>query len=765
MNDRHLRNIRKVGILSERKAGTDVEAIDRRTFLRLTGLAGGGLVLALHLGEISHLVGGSAGSQAAFIPNVFLRISSDGSIVIYSQIPEMGQGVKTALPMMVAEELDADWSHVQVEQSPINEEVYGRQRAGGSRSIASSWDQLRQAGALARAMLVAAAAREWGVSPKACATEKSTVVHPPSGRRLGYGDLADRAAALPVPDPQSVKLKERRDYRLLGKRISGVDNHKIVTGQPLFGIDQVVPGMLYAAYEKCPATGGRVAQANLKEIQSLPGVKAAFVLEGNGEVTELMPGVAIVATSTWVAFDAKRRLGISWDKSRASRDSWSGSVKRAWKLAKQDGKQRLREIGNVDEAFGRSAKTIEAFYTYPFVSHAPLEPQNCTAWYRDGTIEIWAPTQSPGDGMPSVARTLGIPKDRVTIHATRIGGGFGRRLKNDYMCEAAAISERAGAPVKLQWTREDDMTHDFYRVGGFHSLKGAVDDSGKVSAWQDHFVTFSSDGRNPVSGGNISEIEFPAQVIPNFRLTQTMLPLDIPCGPWRAPRSNAIAFAVQSFLHELAVAGGRDHLEFLLQLMGKPRLLGPGNDPALLERLAESMGGTLDILDTGRAVAVIKLAAGKAGWGRALAPGRGLGLAFNFNQAGHFAEVAEVSVDNNKKLTVHKITVAGDVGPIINRSGAENQCEGAVIDGFSTMMGLELSIEDGIVQESNFDRYPLLRIGSAPKIEVHLIESNFSPTGLGEPALPPVAPAICNAIFAATGHRVRELPLARNFSL
>ena len=765
MNDRHLRNIRKVGILSERRGGARVEAIDRRAFLRLTGLAGGGLVLALHLGEISHLVGGSAGSQAAFIPNVFLRISSDGSIVIYSQIPEMGQGVKTALPMIIAEELDADWSHVQVEQSPINEEVYGRQRAGGSRSIASSWDPLRQAGAVARAMLVAAAAREWGVSPKACLTEKSTVVHPPSGRRLGYGELADRAAALPVPDPQSVKLKERRDYRLLGKRISGVDNHKIVTGQPLFGIDQVVPGMLYASYEKCPATGGRVAQANLEEIRSFPGVKDAFVLEGHGEVTELMPGVAIVATSTWAAFDAKRRLRISWDKSQASRDSWSGSVKQAWKLAKQNGKQTLREIGNVDKAFGRAAKTIEAFYIYPFVSHAPLEPQNCTAWYRNGTIEIWAPTQSPGDGFASLGRTLGIPKDRVTIHTTRIGGGFGRRLKNDYMCEAAAISKRAGAPVKLQWTREDDMTHDFYRVGGFHSLKGAVDDSGKVSAWQDHFVTFSSDGQNPVSGGNISEIEFPAQVIPNFRLTQTMLPLDTPCGPWRAPRSNAIAFAVQSFLHELAVAGGRDHLEFLLQLMGRPRLLGPGNDPALLERLAESMGGTLDILDTGRAAAVIKLAAGKAGWGRALPPGRGLGLAFNFNQAGHFSEVAEVSVNDNKKLTVHKVTVAGDVGPIINRSGAENQCEGAVIDGFSTMMGLELSIEDGIVQESNFDRYPILRIGSAPEIEVHFIESDFSPTGLGEPALPPVAPAICNAIFAATGQRVRELPLARTFSV
>ncbi|MEE8162250.1 MAG: molybdopterin cofactor-binding domain-containing protein [Acidobacteriota bacterium] len=761
MNDQHFSDIRKVQTLFERKCETKMDAIDRRAFLKLTGLAGGGLVLALHLGEISHIVGQPAGNEAAFIPNAFLRISSDGSILIYSQIPEMGQGVKTALPMIVAEELDAEWSPVRVEQAPINEEVYGRQRAVGSRSIPTSWNQLRQAGAVARTMLVAAAAQEWGVSPKACVTKKSTVIHSPSGRRLSYAELANRAAALPVPDPESVKMKKRSDYRLLGKRISGVDNHKIVTGQPLFGIDKVVPGMLYTTYEKCPATGGRVAQANLKEIRSLPGVKDAFVLEGHGEVTELMPGVAIVATSTWAAFDAKRRLRISWDKSQASKDSWSGLVKLAWKLAKQQGKQTLREIGNVDKAFRRSAKTVEAFYIYPFVSHAPLEPQNCTAWYRNGAIEIWAPTQNPGDGFASVARTLGLRKDRVTIHTTRIGGGFGRRLKNDYLCEAAAISKRAGAPVKLQWTREDDMAHDFYRVGGFHSLKGALDDSGKVSAWQDHFVTFSSDGQHPVSGGNISEIEFPAQLIPNFRLTQTMLPLDTPCGPWRAPRSNTIAFVVQSFLHELAVVSGRDHLEFLLQVMGEPRLLGPGNDPALLEQLAESMGGTLDILDTGRAAAVIQLAANKAGWGRPLPAGRGLGLAFHFNNAGHFAEVAEVSVNDNKKLTVHKVTVAGDVGPIINRSGAENQCEGAVIDGFSTMMGLELSIEDGIVQESNFDQYPILRIDSAPKIEVHLIESDFSPTGLGEPALPPVAPAICNAIFAATGHRVRELPLTR----
>jgi isoquinoline 1-oxidoreductase beta subunit len=317
---------------------------------------------------------------------------------------------------------------------------------------------------------------------------------------------------------------------------------------------------------------------------------------------------------------------------------------------------------------------------------------------------------------------------------------------NDYMCEAAAISRHVGAPVKLQWTREDDMAHDFYRPGGFHSLKGAVDAAGKLSGWQDHFITFSEDGQVPISRGNIPDAEFPALLVANFRISQTLLPWTTPSGPWRAPRSNALAFVIQSFLHEVATAAGRDHLEFLLEVMGEPRWLEPGNDRSL---------------NTGRAASVIKLAAEKAGWGKPLPAGRGRGLAFHFSHAGHFAEVAEVSVDQNKKLTVHRVTVAGDIGPIVNMSGAENQCEGAVIDGLSTMLGLEITLEKGRVQESNFDRYPLLSIADAPQVQVHFIQSDFPPTGVGEPVLPPLAPAVCNAIFAATGYRARTLPLGR----
>ncbi|HEU4653767.1 MAG TPA: molybdopterin cofactor-binding domain-containing protein [Steroidobacteraceae bacterium] len=719
-----------------------LERWDRRSFLKLVGIAGGGFALGFYF----HDSNADASDASEFAPNAFLRISQDGSILIYSKGPEIGQGIKTAFPLIIAEELDADWSHVQVAQAPINPAVYGRQSAGGSRSIPASWDQLRKAGATARAMLVSAAAKEWGVGETECFTEPSAVVHAQSSRRLSYGTLAAKAASLPVPDEKSLKLKDRKEYRLLGTRVTGVDNPSIVTGKPLFGIDQVVPNMGYAVFAKCPAVGGKVRSANLDEVRKLPGVTHAFVLEGTGKPTEVMPGVAIVANSTWAAFSARKQLKVEWDESSASKDDWNASVKQAQQLAKQAGAESLRNSGNVDEAF-QAGKTVSAFYSYPFVAHAPLEPQNCTASYQNGAVEVWAPTQTPEAGLKSVATVLGIPVEKVTVHQTRAGGGFGRRLMNDYMCEAAQISKQAGIPVKLQWSREDDMQHDFFRVGGFHSFKAAVDESGKLTAWTDHFITFTADGEKPTSGGDLSADEFPLQLVPNAQLTQTKLKLMTPTGPWRAPRSCSIAFAIQSFIHECAVAAGKDHLQFLLDIMGEPRWLQPNNEFAL---------------NTGRAANVIRLATEKAGWGRKKMPqGRGLGLAFHFSHAGHVAHVAEVSVSNKKQLKVHRVTVAADIGPIINMSGAENQVQGAVIDGFSTAMGLEMGIENGRIQPTNFDRYPILRIAHAPEVDVHFIQSEFSPTGVGEPALPPTAPAIANAIFAATGHRVRSMPFSK----
>jgi isoquinoline 1-oxidoreductase subunit beta len=727
----------------------------RRTFLKLAGLSGGGLVLGLYLGARPAAArtgekGGDATPAAKELaPNAYLRIGADDSVLIYSKGPEIGQGIKTAFALIVAEELDADWARVRVEQAPIKPSVYGRQSAGGSRSIPMAWDELRRAGATARAMLVQAAAKRWDIAPEQCSTSRGVVSERGGSRRASYGELASAAAELPVPDAASLVLKKREEYRLLGTRVTGVDNRKLVTGEPLFGIDQSVPGMLYAVFEKCPAPGGRVREANLDEVAKLPGVVRAFLLAGTGRVNEVMPGIAIVARSTWAALEARKQLRVSWDESEAAKDSWSASLARAEELAKskQPGAQKLRETGEIDAAFERAKKRVEGFYVYPFVAHAPLEPQNTTASYRDGAIEIWAPTQTPDRALGDVARVLGLAPDRITIHQTRAGGGFGRRLINDPICEAAVISKEMGAPIKLEWTREDDMAHDFYRVGGFHALKGAVDEKGRLVAWQDHFISFSADGKEPVSGGNMDAAEFPALLLENVRLTQTLLPLQTPCGPWRAPRSNAIAFAVQGFLHELSAAAGRDHRDFLLELMGEPRWLKPGDPYAL---------------HTGRAVGVIRLACEKAGWGKKLPKGRGLGLAFHFSHAGHFAEVAEVSVDKRKKLTVHRVTVAGDIGPIVNLSGAENQCEGSVIDGLSTMLALELSLENGRIAPANFDGYRMLRIPNAPPVDVHFVESDFAPSGVGEPALPPLAPAVCNAIFAATGERVRQLPLTRS---
>lgn len=719
--------------------------MSRRNFLKVSGAAGAGFILAFSMrGKVE----GAPLNTSANPLNAYVRVSPDGSIYIYSKNPEIGQGIKTAMPMIIAEELDADWNDVKVEQSPINEKIFGRQNAGGSRSIATNWNTMREVGATARSMLVQAAANRWNMPAIECTTEKSFVTHKMTNRKAPYRELAGKAAKLPVPPIGTIKLKDRKDYSLLGRRIGGVDNLAVVTGQPMFGSDQKVPGMLFAVYEKCTAVGGTVTRVNLDEVRALPGVKHAFTLDGNGNDLELMPGVAIVATSTWAAFQAKKHLKVSWDETNASKDSWTDLLQQAEALKDQPGEKILHEAGNVEGAIQNSAKSIDAFYRYHFAAHATLEPQNCTAWYRDGTIELWAPTQSPGRGVRNVANTLGIKEEAVTIHQTRVGGGFGRRLVNDSLCEVAAISQAVKAPVKLQWTREDDMTHDFYRAGGFHAFKGGLDAAGKLAFWQDHLITFSHDGQKPVIAGAPRQPsrEFPAQSVRNFRLSQTLLPLRTRCGLLRAPGSNTRAWAVQSFLHELAVAARRDHLEFLLEIMGEPQWLPPK---------------TLYGLNTGRAADVISLAAEKSGWGKQQAAGRGLGLAFHFSHAGHFAEVAEVSVDASKQVTVHKVTVAADIGPVINLSGAENQCQGSVMDGLSTMSEQEITMEQGRIQQSNFDTYPLLRMPSAPAVDVHFIQSDNPPTGAGEPALPPLAPAVCNAIFAATGHRVRTLPLAK----
>ncbi|MDH3266922.1 MAG: molybdopterin-dependent oxidoreductase, partial [Gammaproteobacteria bacterium] len=523
-------------------------AVSRRSFLKLTGLVGGGLTLAVSFGPQAFALDSNTGKLSL---NAFVRVAPGGQITIYAVNPEIGQGVKTALPMIVAEELDAAWDDVVVEQAPIDP-VYGRQFAGGSLSIPMTWNPLREAGAAARAMLVSAAAQHWNVSAASLRTENTRVISS-DGRSLGYGELANAAAKLDVP--AEVRLKERSEYRLLGTRVTGVDNYKLVTGQALFGMDKQLPGMVYASYARCPRFGGSVRSANLDAIKQLPGILDAFVLQAAGAHTDLVAGVAVVGDSTWSVFRARRELEVDWDTSTASTMSWKESVSRAQELAGQEqGETVVKEAGDVNAAFAMSQATAESLYTYAFVAHAAMEPHNCTAWYKDGQLEVWAPTQTPQNLPGSVNAATGIPVENITTHQMRIGGGFGRRLLNDYVCEVAAIAQRVDAPVKLVWTREDDTQHDHFRVGGFHSLKGSIDADGRLSGWRNHFITFAYDdvhtsGR--LSGGSLSQNEFPALNVDNYQLTQTALDLSLPCYAWRAPGSNVFGWVMQSFIHEL----------------------------------------------------------------------------------------------------------------------------------------------------------------------------------------------------------------------
>lgn len=721
-----------------------MHAMGRRGFLKLSTLGGAGLVLAFHLPS-----GKAAAAEAPKVINAFVRISPDNVVTVYSKGPEIGQGIKTAFGLIIAEELDADWKTVMVEQARVNPKVYGNQSAGGSTSIPRGWDQLRQAGAGAKAMLIAAAAKSWGVPASECMAQDSAVRHKTSGKSATYGELADAAAKMPVPDVATLKLKTRAEYRLLGKRYSGVDNAKVVTGQPLFGIDVQVPDMVYANYTKCPAVGGKVKNYNREALMKMPGVIDVFAIEGNGKPVEVMPGVAIIANSTWAAFKAKNALKVEWDESGASKDSSSVAAARAKEIALKFPENPSVNLGNVDAAFAKAAHVVDAYYDYSFVSHAPLEPMNSTAWWHDGVMEIWSPTQAANNALPMVADLVGVPEDNVIVHQMRCGGGFGRRLMNDYMVEAAAIALKLKTPVKLQWKREDDFAHDFYRPGGFHQLKGAVDKNGELDAWQEHFITYTTDGKTEVAGGNFSGNLPNTTLAPNVRRATSMMPLMTPTGPWRGPRDNAQVFVNQSFMHELSTAAGRDHVQFLLDVVNRD-----------VPELRLKPGPNINF-NKNRASGVIKLCAEKAGWGKKRPKGTGLGIAWAFSYGGHVAEAVELSVDDKKHITVHKMIVVADVGPVINLSGAENQAQGGAIDGLSTAMGLEISMEEGRIQQANFGNYPVLRIRSAPPVEVHFIQSDFTPTGLGEPGLPPLAGALGNAIFAATGVRVRSMPLSK----
>mgnify|MGYP005851351825 CR=1 FL=1 len=720
-------------------------AMDRRHFLKIGAAAGGGLLVSSWFEPLGLAADeGAAGAVAAAL-NGHVRIDTDGTITLMAQNPEIGQGVKTMLPMIVADELDVAWADVTVEQADLNTELYSAQFAGGSRATPTHWMPMRQAGAAARQLLVEAAARTWSVPASELETEAGVVHHRASGRSLAYGALAETAATLPAPDPESVPLKDAAEFDIIGTPVGNVDIDAIVTGRPLFGIDTALPGMVYAVFEKCPVFGGRVRSANLDEVRAAPGVQEAFVVEGGDDLRSLLSGVAVVGDNWWLVNQARETvLRVQWDEGLTASESSEGFQDRARSLFGGAPEMELRSDGDFADAFRDAPHRVEAYYDYPFISHAPLEPQNCTARFQDGRLELWAPTQTPERGRSMAAETLSIDDGAITLHLTRMGGGFGRRLSNDYLVEAARIArEMEGVPIKLVWTREDDMRHDFYRPAGYHRLEGGVDDSGRLVAWRNHFVSFGENGRF-ASSASVRDSEFPAGCVPNMEMGASLIPFGIPTGALRAPGSNALAFVYQSFLDELAHAAGVDPLRFKLDVLAQA---GPetAQDPARMTRVLEEV-------------------AEMSGWGRRDLPeGTGMGMAFHYSHQGYVAEVVQATVDRDGGLSVDQAWAAVDVGRhIINPLNAENNAQGGVIEGISHALGQEITIADGRAVQANFDEYPLIRMAESPPVEVRFVESDNDPTGLGEPTLPPAIPALCNAIFAVTGTRIRSLPISKH---
>jgi isoquinoline 1-oxidoreductase subunit beta len=727
--------------------------IDRRSFLKVTAMAGGGMLLALYASPLDEVFAQMRFPQVKLVPASFVMIHPDNTFTIMAKNPETGNGVRTMLPMIIAEELDVEWKSVKVEQADVDQAKYGLQIEGGSTAVPLNWMAMRQIGRAGRQMLIAAAAQTWSVPESECTTKAGTVLHEGSGKSATYAELASKAATVAVPDFQSLKFKDPKDYAIVGHPTTDVDDPNIAAGKPIFSIDTTLPGMLGAVYVKCPVFGGKAVSANLDEIKKLPGVKYAFIVEGNGNTAELSSGVAIVADQWYQANNARKKLKVQWDEGPTASESSEGYLQQAQALAPQKPQQILRKDGDVDAAFGNAAHVVEAFYAYPFLSHATMEPRNTTAQYKDGKLEIWTNSQLPGMGVMPVAQFLKMSPSDITVHMIRGGGGFGRGLVNDFFFEAAYIAKTVnGAPVKLLWTREDDMHHDAYRPAGYHSLKAGVDSNGKIIAWKNHFISFGSNGRF-ASAANMEADEFPARFIPNYELGTSLMPTGIPTGAMRAPGSNAIAFVIQSFIDELANASGKDSIQFLIDLISSEPLPAPTG--------GMGMRGAPYIAS--RMLACIERARDLSGWGkRTLPEGTAMGIGAHFCHMGYFADVAEVTMTGNQ-VKVNKIWSVGDIGSqIINPSRAKNMVAGATVDGMSQLMEYEINIDHGRAMENNFNTYEPVRLSKAPtEIHVEFLNTKYAPTGLGEPPLPPVLPAIANAIFKVTGKRARRLPLKR----
>ncbi|NOT06872.1 MAG: xanthine dehydrogenase family protein molybdopterin-binding subunit [Gemmatimonadales bacterium] len=712
--------------------------IERRTFIVAGLTAAGGLLLTVRLKADA----GLRSQDAAEALGAFVRIDTNGVVTVMAKNPEIGTGVKTSLPMIIAEELDADWGKVLVEQAPLDTR-YGDQFTGGSTGVWQNWDLLRRVGATARAMLLSAAAVRLRVEPSSLRTEAGFVIHPPTGRRLGYGELAADAAKAPAPT--DVPLKRSSEYRIVGKPIGGVDNPAIVRGAVAYGLDVRFPGMLFAAIAR-PPFGAALRRYDAAAALAVPGVKQVIRVPGAANRSLMQEGVAVLAENTWAAFRGREALVVEWDETASAGESTPAIREKALQLLARPGTL-IRSDGDVAAGLSGAAKVLEADYEVPFLAHVPMEPVNCTAWVRNGACTVHGPMQNP-DGVRSIAaEATGIPPERVTVLMARSGGGFGRRLQSEYGGEAAFLSKVAAAPVQMVRSREDDLRHDLYRPAGIHRFRGGLDAGGRVVAWSHRLANtsrYAYAGRNNPERSELYKDDPPAALVPNFRLEYANIPTAIPTGAWRATLHSANAFAVQGFLDELAHAAGKDPLAFRLDLLGGDRDL-PYSDH----------GGP--VLSTARLKGVLRLAAARAGWDRPPPSGVGRGIAAHFTFSGYVGVVAEVSVANGA-IRVRRLVAAVDCGLVVNPSGAEGQVQGAMLDATQAALYGEINVERGRVVEGNLGQYRLLRMSEIPELGVHFVAGPHPPTGLGEPAVSPVAPAIANAVFALTGRRLRRLP-------
>lgn len=699
-------------------------ALSRRDFIKVVSTAGAGLVLGFHL-PLQRKNEAFAAEADSFSPNAWLRIDPDDSITVAVFRSEMGQGVRTSIPMIIAEELEADWSKVRYMQ-PDFDSKYGRMGTGGSASIRTNTEKLRKAGAIAREMLITAAAQTWAVDRATCRAENGAIIHTPTGKKLRYGQLVATAAQLPVPE--DAPLKDPAKFKIMGKRLPRLDTPEKVDGSAKYGIDMQVPEMLYAVVARCPVFGGKAAQFDATKAKTMPGVKDVIAIEN---------GIAVVADSTWHAIKGREALHLTWDEGPNANLNSAGIRQMLIEKAKSEGALAQKE-GEAEAAFAAATKKIEAIYDVPFAAHASMEPMNCLAHFKDGRCEIWAPTQSPQNVPRDVAPALGITEKDVIVHITLMGGAFGRRLESDFAVEAARISKAVNAPVKVTWTRDDDMQHDWYRPVSHHVLSGALDDKGQLTAWRHRVVapSISSQAKpeGPKDGLDRGAVECAVEMpyhIPNLYVDYVWSPVAVPLGWWRSVYASQNVFAVESFIDELAALAKIDPYQFRMQMLDKsPRMKN-----------------------------VVELAAAKADWGKRLPKGHALGIACSLSFRTYVAEVAEISIDKDSGVRVHRVVAAVDCGMQVNPDTIEAQIEGSIVYGLSAAIKGTITIEKGRVVQKDFWDYQMPRMDEMPKVEVHLVQSNEAPGGIGEPGLPPIAPAVANAIFAITRKRIRRLPI------